>query len=271
MVDYSLNGQQGDQRTTSSRFAPRRCAAAGSVLVEAHENGRSPKALPDHAADPGAATSRPAHPASGDKAGNPRPVKATGRVVRPGAPAERPRRPGARPRPERDVGFTRQSRSDGEGFKPVGIDAADEGQIDDQPHRKHGQLLGDGPVQPMRCIARRTHSPSQGLRPQEASARSWSTLHQHNRSHDAKRLVRPNDPTGATGNCGPGWVGVTETSWRLSEMSSRSSPDARLPAKVNRHAAHAQADCAVTGGVGVQDRARRCGIPGVGSDRVSDV
>ncbi len=29
----------------------------------------------------------------------------------------------------------------------------------------------------------------------------------------AKRLVRPNDPTllGATGNCGPGWVGVTET------------------------------------------------------------
>ena len=49
-------------------------------------------------------------------------------------------------------------------------------------------------------------------------------------------------------------------------MSSRSSPDARLPAKVNRKAAHAQADCAVTDGV--QDGARRCGIPGGGSDRV---
>jgi hypothetical protein len=57
---------------------------------------------------------------------------------------------------ERDVGFTRQSRSDGEGFKPVGIDAADERRIDDQPDRKYGQLLGHGPVQPTRCIARRS-------------------------------------------------------------------------------------------------------------------
>jgi hypothetical protein len=40
----------------------------------------------------------------------------------------------------------------------------------------------------------------------------------------AKRLVRPKTLLGATGNCGPGWVGVTESSWRLSEMSSRSSP-----------------------------------------------
>ena len=37
-------------------------------------------------------------------------------------------------------------------------------------------------------------------------------------------LFAPTTLLGATGNCGPGWVGVTETSWRLSEMSSRSSP-----------------------------------------------
>ena len=37
------------------------------------------------------------------------------------------------------------------------------------PTRFHAQV----PVQPTRCIARRSHSPSQGLRPEEASARSW--------------------------------------------------------------------------------------------------
>ena len=31
----------------------------------------------------------------------------------------------------------------------------------------------------------------------------------------AKRLVHANDPTGGDRNCGPGWVGVTETSWRF--------------------------------------------------------
>ena len=127
--------------------------------------------------------------------------------------------------------------------------------IDDQSHRKRGQLLGDGPFNP--CDA----SHDVPIRRHKDCAHR-KRLHGH--GERCTSTIAPTMPNscarqrpcwGRSVICGPGWVGVTETSWRLPEMSSRSSPDARLPAKVNRHAAHAQADCAVTGGVGVQDGA----------------
>ena len=196
---FAGTAQQGDQTSYQRRRGlppPRRAAAAGRLRAR-----RSPRRMAGRRQtlpfETTLALLRPAPDAGDQSVAVPAAITASGNKAGPNSPRHCPKRyrqgrwprswappaltrgrpahrlDTARPRPERDVGFTRQSRSDGEGFKPVGIDAADEGQIDDQPHRKHGQLLGDGPVQPMRCIARRSHSPSQGLRPEEASARSW--------------------------------------------------------------------------------------------------
>ena len=88
------------------------------------------------------------------------------------------------------------SRSDGEGFKPVGIDAADEGRSMISATGSMGNCAATVPFNP--CDHRTTFpSPSQGLQADAPTARSRPTLHQHI-APTIQKACAPQDPTGVT-------------------------------------------------------------------------
>lgn len=210
LVDYSLERlKQGDQ-TSYQRLRglppPRRAAAAGRLRAR-----RSPRRMAGRRQtlpfETTLALLRPAPDPGDQSVAIAAAITASGNKTGPNSPRCCPKRyrQGRWPRSWAPPALTR-----GRTGAPTGYSATPP-RTRCRIHPPKSQRWRGLQAGRHRCIARRSHSPSQRLRPEEASARSWSTLHQHNRSHDAKRLVRPNDPTGATGNCGPGWVGVTET------------------------------------------------------------